>query len=140
MSSGRIALHGSNLSPVTLKVQLAFRKMNSYLSDDDEFKEQLDDPEIFEATASLSLVVSMMENLDLSFAETLKLGQVALLRCERRLARFLDSLEGKEDGNFIEQKEAIRSLSAYWSTIFDSIEALSSISLTETDHYLENPP
>lgn len=121
-------------------MQLAFRKMNSYLSDDDEFKEQLDDPEIFEATASLSLTVSMMENLDLSFAETLKLGQIALLRCERRLARFLDDLEGRKDGNFIEQKEAMRSLSAYWSTIFDSIEALSSISLAETDHYLEDPP
>ncbi len=114
--------------------------MNSYLSDDDEFKEEIDDPEVFEATASLSLIVSMMENLDLSFAETLKLGQIALLRCERRLARFLDDLEGKEDGNFIAQKEAMRSLSAYWSTIFDSIESLASISSMEAEHYLEDPP
>ena len=138
MSSGHIALPGSDPPPVTVRVQLAPRKMNSYLSDDDEFKEELDDPEAFEATASLSLVTSMMESLDLSFAETLKLGQIALLRCERRLAKFLDDLEGREDGNFITQKEAMRSLSAYWSTIFDSIESLASVNPMETEHYLED--
>jgi hypothetical protein len=112
--------------------------MNSYLSDDDEFKEELDDPEVFETTASLSLVVSMIENLDLSFAETMKLGQVALLRCEKRLVRFLDELEARQDGNLVAQKEAMRSLSVYWSTIFDSIEALAGVNLMETEHYLED--
>lgn len=140
MSSGRTAPLGAPPPTVTVRMQLALRKMNSYLSNDDEFKEELDDPEIFEATASLSLVVSMMENLDFSFAETLRLGQIALLRCERRLVRFLDELEAQQDGDLVAQKEAMRSLSAYWSTIFDSMEALASVNLMETEHYLENPP
>lgn len=138
MSSGHTALPGAPPPTVTVRVQLASRKMNSYLSDDDEFKEELDDPEVFETTASLSLVVSMIENLDLSFAETMKLGQVALLRCEKRLVRFLDELEARQDGNLVAQKEAMRSLSVYWSTIFDSIEALAGVNLMETEHYLED--
>jgi hypothetical protein len=140
MRPGHTALPGLPPPAVTVRVQLALRKMNSYLSDDDEFKEELDDPEVFEATASLSLVVSMMESVDLSFAETLKLGETCLLRCEKRLGRFLDELEGKQEGNFIAQKEAIRSLSAYWSTIFDSIESLASINSMEVECYLEDPP
>jgi len=123
-----------------VRLKLAPSKMNSYLSDDDEFKEELDDPEVFEATASLSLVVSMTESLDFSFSETLKLAEMSLLRCEKKLGRFLDELEGQQDGNFIAQKEAIRSLSAYWSTIFDSIESLASVNPMEVECYLEDPP
>ena len=146
MNIGHTALPGPRSRSVMMILPLANSKVNSYLSDNEDFSDdgdfgdELDDPEAPEPTAALSLVVSMMENADLSFADTFRLAQIALLRSENTLVKHLNELESKTEGNFIAQKEAMRSLSAYWSTISDAIEALTTVGLGETEYYLEQNP
>jgi hypothetical protein len=117
-------------------MQLATSKMNSYLNDDDNFRDELDDPQVAKPSASVALVVSMAESLNISFSEKVYLAQVILLGCERKMAFFLDEIEAKEDGDMMAQKEAIRSVTACWSTVFDCIETLSMANAAETQGYL----